>query len=153
MSPLTQPNRENMSISAQSIAYSANFGRVSALRSIFAAAVFGAVTMSAPSGAQAGMARPGAFDGTWNVTFATRKGNCSSANSVPFNVAGTRLSSAGGGKVTGGISPRGNVSVRISVGASVATGRGRLAGNSGSGRWSGIITGDKCSGSWQATRS
>jgi hypothetical protein len=139
-----------MSISAQSIATFANFRRMSALRWIFAAAVFGATAMSASSGAQA---RPGAYDGTWNVTFATQKGNCSSANSVPFNVAGTRLSSAGGGKVTGGISPGGNVSVRISVGASVATGTGRLAGKSGSGRWSGIITGDKCSGSWQATRS
>jgi hypothetical protein len=141
-----------MSISAQPIATFANFRRLSALRSIFAAAVFGAAAMSASSDAQAAMARPGAYDGTWNVTFATQKGNCSSANSVPFNVAGTRLSSAGGGKVTGGISPAGNVSVRISVGASVATGNGRLIGNSGTGRWSGIITGDKCSGSWQATR-
>jgi len=99
------------------------------------------------------MVRAGAYDGTWNVVFATRAGNCSSNNSVPFTVTGTRVSSAGGGKVTGGISPGGNVSVRISVGASIATGSGRLAGNSGAGRWSGIITGDKCSGSWQATRS
>jgi hypothetical protein len=142
-----------MSVSAQPIATFANFGRLSALRWICAATVLGAAAVSASSDAQARMARPGAFDGTWNVTFATRKGNCSSANSVPFNVAGTRLSSAGGGKVTGGISRAGNVSVRISVGASVATGSGRLAGNSGTGRWSGIITGDKCSGSWQATRS
>jgi hypothetical protein len=141
-----------MFISAQSIATLSNFRRPSALRSIFAAAAFCAVAMSVPSGAQAAMARPGAFDGTWNVTFATQKGNCSSTNRVPFTVEGTRLSSAGGGKVTGGISPGGNVSVRISVGASAATGTGRLAGNSGSGRWSGIITGDKCSGSWQATR-
>ena len=95
----------------------------------------------------------GAYDGTWNVVFAARAGNCSSNNSFPFAVAGTRVSSAGGGKVTGGISAGGNVSVRISVGASVATGSGRLVGNSGTGRWSGIITGDKCSGSWQATRS
>jgi hypothetical protein len=90
---------------------------------------------------------------TWNVVFATQRGNCSSNNSVPFTVTGTRVSSAGGGKVTGGIGPGGNVSVRISVSASVASGSGRLAGNSGAGRWSGIITGDKCSGSWQATRS
>ena len=140
-----------MSVSAQPIATFANFRRPSALRWIFAAAVFGATAMSAPADAR--MMRPGAYDGTWNVTFATQRGNCSSANSVPFNVAGTRDSSAGGGKVTGGITPGGAVSVRISVGASVATGSGRLAGNSGSGRWSGIITGDKCSGSWQATRS
>ena len=138
-----------MSISAQLIACLTNFGRMSALRWILAATVFGAAAMSASSAA---LAKPGAYDGTWNVLFATHAGNCSSSNSVPFTVAGTRLSSAGVGKVTGGISPAGNVSVRISVGASVATGSGRLIGNSGTGRWSGIITGDKCSGSWQATR-
>jgi hypothetical protein len=26
-------------------------------------------------------------------------------------------------------------------------------GNAGAGRWAGIITGDRCSGTWQATRS
>jgi hypothetical protein len=93
-----------------------------------------------------------AYDGTWNVVFFTRAGNCSSTNSAPFTVSGRRLSSAGGGKVTGGISPTGIVAVRISVGRSAARGSGRLVGNSGSGRWSGIITGDRCSGTWQATR-
>ena len=92
------------------------------------------------------------YDGIWNVVFFTRAGNCSSSNSAPFTVSGRRLSSAGGGKVTGGISSAGRVSVRISVGRSVASGSGRLFGNSGSGRWSGLITGDRCSGTWQATR-
>jgi hypothetical protein len=121
------------------------------LRGIAAAAAFAALAI--PHAADARVARGGAYDGTWNVVFATQRGNCSSNNSVPFTVTGTRVSSAGGGKVTGGIGPGGNVSVRISVSASVASGSGRLAGNSGAGRWSGIITGDKCSGSWQATRS
>ena len=138
-----------MTISAQSIA---GFRRRRVSRWIFAAAALGAAAVSAPVDAQAAVARAGAYDGTWNVTFATHAGNCSSNNGVPFTVTGRRVSSAGGGKVTGGISGSGNVAVRISVGASVATGSGRLAGHSGTGRWSGIITGDKCSGSWQATR-
>jgi len=142
-----------MPISAQSIALFTNFGRARARPWIFAAAVVAAAA-GIPDRADANVARgAGAYDGVWNVTFATQAGNCSSTNSVPFTVAGTRVSSAGGGKVTGGISRAGIVSVRISVGASVATGSGRLAGNSGTGRWSGIITGDRCSGSWQATRS
>ena len=33
--------------------------------------------------------RAGAYDGTWNVMFATQAGNCSSTNSVPFTVSGT----------------------------------------------------------------
>jgi hypothetical protein len=119
---------------------------------MFAAAVLAAVA-GAPAPADAAKRiRAGAFDGVWNVQFATQAGNCSS-NSVPFTVYGRRVSSAGGGKVTGGISPGGSVSVRISVGASKASGSGRLAGNSGVGRWSGIILGDRCSGTWQATRS
>jgi hypothetical protein len=94
----------------------------------------------------------GAYDGVWNVLFTTHAGRCSSTNSVPFTVVGRRVSSAGGGKVTGGIGRSGIVSVRISVGLSVASGSGRLFGNTGTGRWSGIISGDRCSGSWQAMR-
>jgi hypothetical protein len=142
-----------MTISARSIAYSANSTAFRAPRWLSAAAVLAAIAI--PGAADAKMvrvARPGAYDGTWNVMFATQAGNCSSSNSVPFSVAGTRVSSAGGGKVTGGVSRAGMVSVNIQVGASHASGSGRLVGNSGSGRWSGIITGDRCSGSWQATR-
>jgi hypothetical protein len=98
------------------------------------------------------MVRPGAYDGTWNVTFTPRAGNCHASNTVPFNVYGTHVSSAGGGRVTGGVSRSGAVSVRITVGASWADGIGRLAGNYGAGRWSGFITGDRCSGIWQAAR-
>src|SRR5580704_11732603 len=104
-------NRGKMPISAQSIAYFADFKRMRALRSISAAAVAGAASLSAPADAQARMVRAGAYDGTWNVLFATQRGNCSSNNSVPFTVTGTRVSSAGGGKVTGGISRGGVVSV------------------------------------------
>ena len=107
---------------------------------------------SVPSAADAARAS-GAYNGTWNVVFATTRGNCSSGYSVPFQVAGTRVSSAGGGRVSGTVSPRGAVAVQVSVGASHAHGGGRLAGIVGAGSWSGIISGDRCSGTWQATRS
>jgi len=51
----------------------------------------------------------GAYDGIWNVVFATQAGNCSATNSAPFAVSGRRVSSAGGGKVTGGVSRGGAV--------------------------------------------
>jgi hypothetical protein len=140
-----------MSIAAQSIRSFVSFRPKRAGQCFAALAVLITVaTASSPAGAAR---QPGAYDGTWNVTFTTRAGNCSSNNSAPFSVAGTRVSSAGGGKVTGGISRRGAVSVNISVGLSHANGIGRLVGNSGTGRWSGIISGDRCSGTWQATRS
>ena len=84
--------------------------------------------------------------------FATTRGTCSSGYSVPFTVTGSRVSSAGGGKVEGQVSRAGSVAVRVKVGASHAAGGGRLAGNAGAGSWSGIISGDRCSGTWQATR-
>jgi hypothetical protein len=150
----TTPNRKKMTISARPIAVFAYLSRSRALKWMFFAAMV-AVTAGAPHTADARRARivAGAYDGTWNVLFSPLAGNCHASNNFPFIVVGTRVASAGGGKVTGGVSRGGIVSVRISVGASWANGSGRLAGNSGTGRWSGLITGDRCSGVWQATRS
>jgi hypothetical protein len=140
-------------MSVRSFAISASlFPRTGARPWIFALIVLAGAAL-APRAADARVVRSaGAFDGTWNVVFITRAGNCSSTNSAPFIVSGRRLVSAGGGRVTGGISPAGYVSVRISLGLSAASGTGRLVGNSGAGRWSGIISGDRCSGIWQASR-
>jgi hypothetical protein len=129
-----------MTFSARTIAFS---------RSVLTAAAIAAAI--APIAAEARVG--GAYDGVWNVVFATTRGTCSSGTSIPFSVIGTRVSSAGGGRVEGTVNRAGGVSVRASVGASKASGVGRLAGNSGSGSWSGIISGDRCSGTWQATRS
>jgi len=96
-------------------------------------------------------ARVGGYDGVWNVTFATTRGACSSGYSVPFTVTGNRVSSAGGGRVSGTVNRGGGVAVQVSVGASHASG-GRLGGAVGAGSWKGIISGDQCSGTWQATR-
>jgi hypothetical protein len=130
-------------------------GRSIARTGPLAAAAVLALALVAVSGdAEAAKRRvaAGPFDGTWNVVFATRAGNCGPTYNAPFAVQGRRVSSAGGGKVTGGITGGGNVAVRLSVGASVANGRGRLSGNSGTGIWSGLIQGDRCRGVWQATR-
>jgi hypothetical protein len=117
--------------------------------------VFAALAaVAAPGGADAATRRAmGAYDGTWNVVFATTRGNCSSGYSVPFMVVGSRVSSAGGGRVSGTVNRAGAVAVNVSVGASSASGGGRLAGAYGAGSWRGIITGDRCSGTWQASRS
>jgi hypothetical protein len=120
------------------------------LRWIAAAAALAALAF--PGAADARVARGGAYDGTWNVVFATTRGTCSSGYSVPFTVVGTRVTSAGGGRVSGSVSRGGGVAVQVSVGSSRASGGGRLAGMTGAGSWSGIIQGDRCSGTWQATR-
>jgi hypothetical protein len=142
-----------MSISARMTAVLADSSRFRASKRILLAGLAAALAAGSPGAHARPAPMGGAYDGTWNVVFFTQAGNCSSTNSVPFAVAGRTVSSAGGGKVTGGIGRGGVVAVNISIGASHASGSGRLVGNSGTGRWSGIITGDKCSGSWQATRS
>ncbi|HKU04980.1 MAG TPA: hypothetical protein VJR30_02835 [Bradyrhizobium sp.] len=124
--------------------------RVRASKSLFAVTAL-AAALAMPCTADARVA--GVYDGTWTTVFATTRGNCSSGYSVPFLVNRGRVSSAGGGRVSGSVNRAGGVAVAVSVGASHASGGGRLVGNSGSGRWSGIITGDRCSGTWQATRS
>ncbi len=125
--------------------------RLGGLRWLLAAVAVAAV--AAPVTAEARIVRGGAYDGIWNVVFATTRGNCSSGYSVPFTVIGSRVSSAGGGRVSGAVSRSGAVAVNVSVGASRASGGGRLVGNSGAGSWRGIISGDPCSGVWRATRS
>ena len=141
-----------MSISARMTAVLADSSRFRVSKRILLAGIAAAMAAASPGAHARPAPMGGAYDGTWNVVFFTQAGNCSSTNSVPFAVAGRNVSSAGGGKVTGGINRGGVVAVNISIGASHASGSGRLVGNSGTGRWSGIITGDKCSGSWQATR-
>jgi hypothetical protein len=131
----------------------ARFAAFSDLRPLRWLPVFAALAaVAAPAPADAARAR-GAYDGTWTTVFATTRGNCSSGYSIPFQVSGNRVSSAGGGRVSGSIGRGGSVAVNVSVGASRASGGGRLVGTSGAGSWSGIITGDRCSGTWQATRS
>jgi hypothetical protein len=127
---------------------SAIISRYLAAKPLVAAAALAVVTVSGATPVEAASL----YDGTWTTVFATTRGNCSSGYSVPFQVSGSRVSSAGGGHVSGSVNRSGGVAVAISVGASHASGGGRLGGTSGSGRWSGIITGDRCSGTWRATR-
>jgi hypothetical protein len=125
------------------------------LRHLFLLTALAAAAAPAIADAATGrmrVARPGAYDGIWNVVFATTRGNCSSGYRVPFTVWGGRVSSAGGGRVAGVVSRGGAVAVSVSVGSSQARGSGRLSGSYGAGYWSGIISGDYCSGTWQAAR-
>src|SRR6266498_280039 len=82
----------------------ARFAAFSDLRTLRWLPVFAALaTAAVPASADAATRTRdgGAYDGTWNVVFATTRGNCSSGYSVPFAVAGNRVSSAGGGRVSG----------------------------------------------------
>ncbi|MGL4264641.1 MAG: hypothetical protein ACRCV5_07360 [Afipia sp.] len=96
--------------------------------------------------------RAAPFDGPWTVVIVTQAGNCDAAYSFPLQVSGGRIVSTGGATINGRISGSGGVSVAISSGGSSGSATGRLAGYSGSGRWSGILNGARCSGRWEAHR-
>ena len=143
-----------MTISARSSGFFADFRRVRIVRPLCAAAVLAALAV--PATAKGGTVRralSGDYDGVWNVLTITQAGNCDAAYSYPFRVAAGRISSAGAATVSGSVGRGGGVAVRISAGGSVATGSGRLGGNSGAGRWSARLSSGSCSGHWQATRS
>jgi hypothetical protein len=142
-------NRTKMTHFNQSISQLSRFSR----RAWCWLPVLAVLTTAATPGVADAAPMARAYDGTWTTVFATTRGNCSSGYSVPFLVTGSRVSSAGGGRVSGSINRGGAVAVQVSVGASKASGGGRLAGNSGAGSWNGVISGDRCSGTWQATRS
>jgi hypothetical protein len=151
-SSITAEKQEKMTKSARSVGFFADFSHSRALRWMFAAAVLAA--LAAPGAADARTARraAGGYDGIWNVLIITQAGNCDPAYNYPFRVTGGRISSAGAADVSGSVGGGGGVSVRISAGGSVATGRGRLGGSTGAGRWSARLSGGNCSGRWQATR-
>jgi hypothetical protein len=142
-----------MTSSIRNIASSAAFSRPRALRGLSVIIALTVFLVIQPGAADARVRAGGAYDGIWNVVFATTRGTCSTGYSVPFTVNGSRVSSAGGGQVSGTVGRGGSVAVNVSVGTSRASGSGRLARNNGAGSWRGIISGDPCSGIWQATRS
>ena len=97
-----------MTHSHRSIALFAAFPRLRTLRWL---PVFAALAVMAAPGTAEAAPKGGrslrAYDGTWNVVFATTRGNCSSGYSVPFTVTGSRVSSAGGGRVSGSVNRAG----------------------------------------------
>ena len=114
-------------------------------------AALAAVAVPATADAATRVRGGGAYDGTWNAVFATTKGNCSYGYKVPVQVAGNRVSSAGGGRVSCTVNRGGAVAVNVSVGASQASGGGRLGGPTGAVPWRVIISGAPCSRTWAST--
>src|SRR5438552_1764240 len=93
------------------------------------------------------------YDGAWSVLIITDAGDCDRAYRYGVRIEGGRVSYEGGGADTQGrVSSNGQVTVTIRQGDGVATGSGRLSGNSGSGRWRGASSTGRCSGHWQAQR-
>ncbi len=102
------------------------------------------------------LARPtqSSFDGRWSVVIITDAGACDRSYRYGLVVSRGRISYGGGGgvMVSGGVDPRGRVSVNLRYGEAAAQGSGHLSGSDGGGRWQGASAGARCSGRWLAER-
>ena len=94
------------------------------------------------------------FDGRWSVVIMTDAGTCDRSYRYGLVVSHGRISYEGDSSVTisGGVDPRGRLSVSLRYGQSAAQGSGRLSRSDGEGRWQGASPGSRCSGRWLAER-
>jgi len=91
------------------------------------------------------------YDGNWSVTINTQAGNCPSSLRYGVRVVrGRVLADSQSYQVNGTVAANGATRVTVSEQGQSASGTGRLAGNTGTGRWR-TSTG-QCSGQWTAER-
>src|SRR5260221_3800423 len=93
------------------------------------------------------------YDGLWSVVIVTKAGQCDAAYRSPVRITNGNLGIAGSThiNISGKVAKNGAVVVAVSAGDKSAIGKGRLAGASGAGSWSGNGNG-ACSGVWEAER-
>jgi hypothetical protein len=103
-----------------------------------------------------GSARPtqSSFDGRWSVVIITDAGTCDRSYRYGLVVSRGRIRYEGDSNViiSGGVDPRGRLSVSLRYGQSAAQGSGRLSRSDGGGRWQGASSSSRCSGHWLAER-
>jgi zona occludens toxin (predicted ATPase) len=118
---------------------------------LLAPALIGAAAIGAAN-AQERLAAAQAHDGVYAIDITTRQGSCEKAYHWKISVSGGRVSSAGDMplEASGQINQRGVVDVAFARFGQVATAKGRLAREGGSGTWYSPTM--QCSGSWQASR-
>ena len=93
------------------------------------------------------------YDGLWSVVNVTNAGQCDAAYRYPVRITNGNLGNAGSApiNISGKVAKNGAVVVSVNAGDKSAIGKGRLAGASGAGSWSGNGNG-ACSGVWEAER-
>jgi hypothetical protein len=92
------------------------------------------------------------FDGQWNITFATQRGNCSPSYSYSVTIDNGVISSPGVQGFRGDVTRSGAVRASVAVQDKQASGAGKLVGVRGRGSWAGYSGNERCAGSWSAQR-
>ena len=92
------------------------------------------------------------YDGSWSLTFLTRRGGCDPSYNFTVSITNGIVSHANLVKFKGRVTSGGRVRASVSVPGKYASGSGRMNRTSGQGRWSGYAGKDRCSGVWAAQR-
>ena len=92
------------------------------------------------------------FDGTWNLVFATQRGDCDPTYNFMVDVVNGNITHPNILTFRGRVAPSGAVVASVRVGQRYASGSGRLSGVSGRGLWSGRSGDARCAGTWAAQR-
>jgi phage tail sheath gpL-like len=102
----------------------------------------------------AATANAATHDGNWSVLIVTEKGTCDKAYRYSVAVANGQVRYQGDAAVNfnGTVDQHGVVKVSIRLGEQGASGTGRLAKDSGTGKWHGVGGAGECAGRWEAER-
>ncbi len=112
------------------------------------AMLFGCATLLLATGADAGSL----FDGSWNITFVTQRGDCDPAYRYSVNIENGVITSPVVSTFKGTVSSSGAVRASVSVQDKKASGSGTLTRSLGRGTWTGSSGEQRCAGSWTAER-
>ena len=93
-----------------------------------------------------------AYDGSWNLVFATQRGSCDPTYNFTVNIANGVVSHPNLVRFHGLVRRSGQVRASVGVMDKYASGSGRLSTTSGHGTWSGYSGTARCGGSWTAQR-
>jgi hypothetical protein len=93
-----------------------------------------------------------AYDGSWDLAFVTQRGACEPSYNFTVNVSDGIVSHPNLPKFRGYVARSGAVHASVTVHDKYASGSGKFAGTTGSGRWRGRAGSSLCSGYWTAQR-
>ena len=92
------------------------------------------------------------YDGSWSLTFMTKRGACDPTYNFQVQIANGIISHANLVKFRGRVIRGGAVRASVSVPGKYAAGSGRLSRTAGQGRWAGHADRARCSGTWTAQK-
>lgn len=110
--------------------------------------LFGCATLLLATGADA----RSLFDGSWNITFVTQRGDCSPTYNYSVNIENGVITSPNVATFRGSVTSTGAVRASVTVQDKRASGSGKLTRALGRGTWTGYSGDQRCAGSWTAQR-